>query len=209
MSEDYKNNPVYNDYSDYLKNKLCKPGLAKLTTTKPISQFDGDIKFILQSMYDSRDEVIERMASIFNAIYTQQNHVFLIAKTSVNDLVKEDINHTHQSCNTETYKDIMRRLFTSSVIIELEKAEQRRKGVAGKAGLYELIDPKYLNPLILVAGRDVCMAKKDQYLKWYRTQYKAELEYLPKEEVKPKLPKTEFELEIERRVNAKLAGKRP
>lgn len=216
MSEDHKNNPIFLGYSDYLKTKLSKIAMAKLTRTKPVDEFSGAIKMVLLSMYESEDEVIQRMASIFNAIYTQQNSTFLVVKSLVNDLVKDDVNSLHKSCNTETYKEIMYRLFSNNIIVELKKAVQRSKGVAGKAGLYELVDVTYLEPLHKMAGRDVCEAKKAQFLIWYEGEYGKEAkkseeqstEDLVKEAIIIARPKTEFELDMERRARERKLNRR-
>lgn len=190
--KDKKNSIIYNKFVDFIKNNYGNKHFIKLTQTNPLDSFEPNIFNIVAPFYDYPDPIINRVGSVLNAIYTQQNSVFLITRDLVNDLVKNDKNHSIESCNTQIYKNMMAFLFNSNIINVLRKPIRISPGIRGRAGLYELIHPEYLNPLIQIMGVDHCHAKKDSCIKWYDAEYSEET-------AKPREPKTEFELEMERR----------
>lgn len=205
MENDQKTSSAYKDYVNFIQANLKKtPGTrtnAKLTEINDLDSFDENIALLLKSFYDDSDTIIVRMATVLNSIYTQQNNVFLISVRLNNDLTKLDKNNPFESCNSDTHREIMNRFLTTGIFKVLKKSVRRSPGVKGKAGLYELAHPKFYGPLVQLMGQDMCKAKKDAFVQWWDDTESDEEESSILELPKPKMPKTELELELERRAS--------
>lgn len=168
MDEKRLNMQLYNKIAAQLEKDLKKsPSDLRLTDLRHLHEFDVDIRTILEAFYGSPDLRANRFASFLNAIYTHTSHVFSITYGLANDLIESDPNHDLKRIDGVRYKNVMSFALGHKYLTELRKPVLSKKGVPGKAGLYELTNPDLLRPLIIMLGETNAEANKIQRIKYY------------------------------------------
>ncbi len=191
MSKD-KNKPpsedlILKEFQDLFSGELKAPVDPKLTEVTVLEAFDKEkyqlVIPMLKAAYGSDNPTHRRFGCILNAIYTQGTPVFVLTKDLADKLAKKDTNFEPSSCNTESYKKLMHFMLGKGLIKELRPPVRNDKGIPGKAGLYELIDKRFLAPLYLLVGEAACIARKESVIKWYdeNDKYKEQPEEKPYE----------------------------
>ena len=170
MSEDNKKerSKTFKEYSQFLDTHLAKPERAKLSEVSPLASFDEEIRDILSTFYEHPETNIQKLGSAFNAIYTQQNNVFTLSHRIMNELVGIDSqHHGFKSCDDKAFNDIIHRVLSGGIFERIREPVRQSVGTKGKPGLYKLVHPKFLNPLIRLMGKDLADARESRYISWW------------------------------------------
>ena len=169
MSE--KEGKTYQEYSKFLETTFMRPEVAKLCEVSPLDTFNEEMNEILEAFYKNHDSAVKMLGSIFNSIYTQHNNVFLLSVGIVRDLVAADAaRHKLTSCNGKSYNFIIHHCLMAGMFVKI------REQVGKKAALYELVHPKFLDPLYRVMSKEMLAAKKKRTIEWYDSTDLAEVE---------------------------------
>lgn len=157
-----KKSKTFIEYSNFLDKLFAKEELAKLTEISPLGSFNEEIQDILKTFYNHEDGDVQRLGSVMNAIFTQQNGTFTLSTRLANDLVRNDTKrHGFKSCEQKSYNRIIHKCLIGGIF------EKIRDPVGKKAALYKLIDPKSLEALQKSAGVDLLKAKETKFIVWW------------------------------------------
>jgi hypothetical protein len=156
--------------------------VAKLSEIKVIQDFPEIEANILASFYFDKDSDVVRFGSILNAAFAESKAVFQLAVGSVNDLTVKDPHHTLKSCDGDYYKKMIAKAIARKWIVQLRPPDTGKVG-ARKGGIYEIIDPVFLEPLLLRKGAAQHLAEKEYILDWYENgpEIKKDKEPTPEE----------------------------
>lgn len=120
------------------------------------SQTDGfqcdNLTEALKSGYSSRDPGILRNTTLFNSAFTHRSLVFLMTNRSFEALIKNDLLNKQDSCNSTSFRDMVRTLIRRGFVNQL------RKGRTGKAGLFEIVQPDLVSYMKEIYIADVTKA---------------------------------------------------
>jgi hypothetical protein len=183
-------------YAKLIEETIVQDHHVKLCMTSPVDDFDFQIYGIVASCYKSVDPVVNRIGSIYNAIFTQRTSVFLLTRNLMDELVSGDVNQDLKSCSTDHYNSLKARLHHSGII------ETLRPSKHGVAGLYELKHPMYLGPLEAKVGKEILLLQKEKKLIWYDETNRAKSDK-PEKILIDESVMTEEELEVKRRLDEK------
>ena len=164
------NTQLLEEYKSMLAGmtKIIDPKLTEITLLSDMQGEDQELAYhILTASYQSNQTHQRRFGSILNSCYTQGVSVFVLTKKIADDLCSIDPHYKPDSCNTPGYKELKRFFLSNNLIEELRKPERNQLGVAGKAGLYKLINKKFLLPLKLIHGDAALKAREEELVKWY------------------------------------------
>lgn len=169
MSDNNVNKKLYDKISAKIKSGLeRREEDPRLLEVSHLDEFkDIDLKSIIQAFYNSGDPVYERIGVILNSIFTHGHSVFIISKSFLNDLMMKDLNIKANTCDTKTYKKVMRAMYEDGIMVCLRNPIQQTQGISGKNGLYELVDNDYLAAISKTLGENTMMAKREQFIQWF------------------------------------------
>ena len=92
--------------------------------------------------------------------------------------------------------------FRNRFILTLRNPIIKSKGVTGRTGVYKLIHPDFLDPLIKLIGENAAKANEDSVLEWYDRMIKANQDTTTLEQPMIIAPSyNEFDLEMKRKAN--------
>ena len=121
--------------------KLAKTVLVKDIQSKGASE-------LVKALYEDPDPLKNKVATILNAMFTQQRITFLLSKGVANTLILEDPNHNFKGVNSETYKMIIHKLLTGwGFFIRLREPTRKQ------AGVMELVDEGLLDIMYRMKGK--------------------------------------------------------
>lgn len=117
------------------KDLLLKP--SRLTGLSGV-KLNAAWKSILES-YNSKEFFYKVLASLFNALYTQNLPMFILSKKIIEDLIKLDKRLKRKTLDGKTYKYFLKRLINSG-IIEVVESSSSFKEKRRRVGLYRVKD---------------------------------------------------------------------
>lgn len=159
--------------------------VSKLIEISPVESFNEEIQNILNAFYDHPESYFKRLATVVNAIYTQQNSVFTFSLGLAQDLIPLDKKHGFGKPNDIAYNLMMHKALVGGLF------EKIREQTGNKAALYRLTHPKMLLELELLMGKEARQAKEDKFIQWWD-------ETLPSNEPRPDRVLTEEQKEARR-----------
>jgi hypothetical protein len=141
-----------------------------LYRTLPVSKLDAQVNIkdddtgrpAFEVMYETPDTTFKRITSILNAIFTQRMQTFMLSRTSVIKLIKEDPNHD-LSLSPNEYNHLLK------VISQRSYFEVLRPHTKKKAGVYKLIEPELTKELHRLAASEYFEAQEKNVLAFYET----------------------------------------
>lgn len=172
--------------------------MIKLCQTSKVDEINSvEMQKILINLYSSKQAPTKIIASMLNAMFTQEATVFITSKISCGYLAKRDPNIDFVSFRSPVYKKAMATLIENEVIKMLEPPRNR------KAGLYQVIDPMLLAIIDEVVGKKFRNKKEEKVKEWFfsKSVLKNEEEKSVKKKmsVKEVLEKMREDLEIDRK----------
>lgn len=150
-----------NKFKSFINQKIIEQDTIKLSQISSLENVNSEIRDALTSFYDHSDMNIQKMGTIFNAIYTQKTHIFLLSFRIFNNLLKNDPNIKCSSCHIKNYKYIIYKLISINVLKILRNHQFK------KAALYELVEDLYLDVLKQFVDKQSLDEKKQICLEWY------------------------------------------
>lgn len=144
-----------------------------LYRTLPVSKLDAQVNIkdddtgrpAFEVMYETPDTTFKRITSILNAIFTQRIQTFMISRTSIIKLIKEDPNHD-LSLSPNEYNHLLK------VISQQSYFEVLRPHTQKKAGVYKLIEPELTKELHRLAAKEYFEAQEKHVLDFYENNGK-------------------------------------
>lgn len=166
------NESLLNGFRDIFEQDFKSPIDPRLVELTELKDIMGNEKYInivpmLIAAYESTDPLTRRFGSILNAVVTQGITTFVITKALIDDLVKRDTHYQPNSCDTVSYKKLMRVLLGKGILRELRPPTRNLVGAPGNAGLYELVDKRFLVHIYPLIGEAVLNARRESFIKWY------------------------------------------
>ncbi|MDD5650837.1 MAG: hypothetical protein PHF86_10560 [Candidatus Nanoarchaeia archaeon] len=129
---------------------LAKEPKVKLYLIQKVESFtNSEIIDFLNFFYKQEDSVVNLMGTFFNSIFTHKKQSFIFSKRIMNRLAQIDFNLKFKTFSYETYKDMMKRLFTHDYLVRIREPQGKR------AGVYKILDPDIVRILYEIA--------KDEY----------------------------------------------
>lgn len=103
----------------------------------------------LAPMYESRDPVSRRLATILNCAFTQGLMCFYLTKRILEKALKFDENSPVNSCNSKTYEDLMYRVLESGLLIKVKEP------TGSSAGVYKLGTENFIKLIAIKEGEQI------------------------------------------------------
>lgn len=135
--------------------------VSKLIEISPVESFNEEIQMILNALYDHPESYFKRLATVFNAIYTQQNSVFTFSLGLAQKLIPLDKKNGFGKPDDKAYNLMMHTALVGGMF------EKIRDQVGNKAALFRLTHPMALKELELLMGKEARQAKEDKFIQWW------------------------------------------
>lgn len=135
-----------------------------LFETSLVEELPEKLQTNLVKWYSDQLYIINILASVINAIYTQQNPVFILSYRSINKLIKNDQNININALNGSQWKFFKKNfIFDEETQIFSVVREQKNK----IPGLYEIKQEELLSMIESSIGREILEKRKKVNIKWY------------------------------------------
>lgn len=134
--------------------------LAKTTLIKDIQS--EEVRELIDALYKAPDPLQNKVATILNAMFTQQRVTFLLSKRLANNLVLEDENHNFKGVNSETYKLMVYKLLTGWKFFA-----RLREPTKKQAGVLKLVDNGLLDMMYKLKGQEYYELQEEVTLEFY------------------------------------------
>lgn len=119
----------------------------------------------LKPMYESKDPVPRRLATILNCAFTQGLVCFYLTKRILEDALKFDENSPVNSCNSLAYKELIYRCLESGILIKVKDA------TGSSAGVYKLGTEKFIKLIAVKEGEEIIKNReKNAILSWEKNE---------------------------------------
>ena len=147
-----------------------------LKHTQPLVKHQPEAAKALEYLYNSKMESIkERMATILNAIFTQNLRTFMISRRTLVDLFKNDEQSKFKNLSSNDYALLLAKITNSNMFQVL------RKPTAKKAGVYKLIAPDLVEILFKRVAEEVFEVQEKYVLSYYDRDFEDEKPMTPQE----------------------------
>jgi hypothetical protein len=159
---DIKKSKTYNLMTESLDAVEKKNEVSKLIEISPVESFNEEIQAILYAFYDHKKPHFRRLATVFNAVFTQENSVFTFSLGLAQKLIPLDsAMHGFGKPNDDAYNAMMHNGMLGGYF------EKIREHTSNKAALYRITHPKILFELELLMGREAREAKENKFIEWW------------------------------------------
>lgn len=121
---------------------------------------------ILETFYRSRDHNHIRAASLLNAMFSQGTSIWIMNRSDINELLKNDSDQKFNSCDDKAYKQLLRFLFEKGIIEQLRAPSPFGTVGPRLTGVYRLIDPGLLAQLDKLVGANFRQQHEKDFMAW-------------------------------------------
>lgn len=136
---------------------------AKLAKTTLIEDIKSEeVRELIDALYKAPDPLQNKVATILNAMFTQQRVTFLLSKRLANNLVLEDENHNFKGVNSETYKLMVYKLLTGWKFFA-----RLREPTKKQAGVLKLVDNGLLDMMFKLKAKEYYELQEVVTLEFY------------------------------------------
>lgn len=171
----------------------------RLVNISDPNTFSIEISSILWALYDLKNIKASFFATFLNSIYTHRCSVFVTTYRLFSKLVKADDTYTTKSCNGLNYKAMLAWAYDCGYIKAIRNPVSDIDFKKRKAGLYELVDPDLLDPLIKIVGKEEHEKEKQMRIKWFDDNNIPTVEEEEKEETSSEIKKSYDKAEKEKK----------
>jgi hypothetical protein len=193
MSDDKLNKQWFDRISSIIDEGL-KKGTEdpRLTDISPIADFNINIQYLLKKLYGHHSPRVKRFGSVVNSFFTHGTDTFIITQELVAQLVAKDNHYPQKSCDPVMFGKVKGYFLENGFLAEIRAPIRNNKGIRGKCGLYRIIHPDFLQPLIDRVGAAAIAANRQSVIEWFDKHNPPEQ---PKEEVSPEIQEERKEIE--------------
>ena len=146
-----------------LLTKMETVETAKLSKTTLLAEITNkEVVELLEAMYNAADPLVNKTATVLNAMFTQKRVTFLLSKKIANDLILEDSNHKFKGINSTMYKLMIHKILSGWCFFHRLREPSKKQ-----AGVLELIEIDLLEIMYRIQAKEFYEAQRQVTLDLY------------------------------------------